>query len=113
MRKEKPNPISTIAMRAILTPFAMLFSLVIWGQTSQHPFPEFSQETVDQAVLAWEHKRSSVQEEFSVAPRAAMEIAAVLSNRTSEGAWQGRFISLTSSEAAMYSAPAGEVATRD
>jgi hypothetical protein len=79
-------------MRAILTPFVMLFSLVIWGQTSQHPFPEFSQETVDQAVLAWEHKRSSVQEEFSVAPRAAMEIAAVTSrdlfiHSVKRGAW--------------------------
>lgn len=79
-------------MRAILTPFAMLFSLVIWGQTSQHPFPEFSQETVDQAVLAWEQKRSSEQEEVSVAPRAAMEMAAASSRVMSihsvkRGAW--------------------------
>ena len=79
-------------MRAILTPFAMLFSLVIWGQTSQHPFPEFSQETVDQAVLAWEQKRSSAQEEPTVPPRAAMELSAAFSRDISihsvkRGAW--------------------------
>ena len=79
-------------MRAILTPFAMLFSLVIWGQTSQHPFPEFSQETVDQAVLAWEQNRSSAQEEPSLPPRAAMEMTAASSRVMSirsvrRGAW--------------------------